>query len=70
MMLVFLVDQTQQLTCNLLRSVWRKSGSKRALWEQVRALFMNYKLDSMTQIYRALLYGFEFQPLVILDDTS
>ena len=70
MMLAFLVDQTQQLTCNLFRSVWRKLGSKRALWEQIRAFFMNHKLDSMTQLYRALLYGFEFQAPVILDDTS
>ncbi len=70
MMLAFLVDQTQQLTCNLFRSVWRKLGSKRALWEEIRAFFMNHKLDSMTQLYRALLYGFEFQSIVILQDTS
>lgn len=70
MMLAFLVDQTQQLTCNLFQSVWRKSGSKRALWEQMRAFFMNHKLDSMTQLYRALLYGIEFQSPVILKDTS
>ncbi len=70
MMLAFLVDQTQQLTCNLFRSVWRKLGSKRALWEEIRAFFMNHKIDSMTQLYRALLYGFEFQTLIILKDTS
>jgi len=70
MMLAFLVDQTQQLTCNLFRSVWRKLGSKRALWEQIRAFFMNHKLDSMTQLYKVLLYGFEFQAPVILGDTS
>jgi len=70
MMLAFLVDQTQQLTCNLFRSVWRKLGSKRALWEQMRAFFMNHKLDSMTQLYKALLYGLEFQAPVILGDTS
>lgn len=39
MMLAFLVDQTQQLTCNLFRSVWKKLGSKRALWEEIRAFF-------------------------------
>ena len=70
MMLAFLVDQTQQLTCNLFRSVWRKLGSKRALWEEIRAFFVNHKLDSMTQLYKALLYGFEFQAPVILADTS
>lgn len=69
MMLVFLVDQTQQLCCNLFQNVWRKLGSKRALWERIRSLFMSCKLDSMTQLYRALLYGFEFRTPVILDDT-
>ncbi len=70
MMLAFLVDQTQQLTCNLFKNVWRKSGSKRALWENMRGFFKNHKLDSMTQLYRALLYGFEVQAPVILDDTT
>ena len=70
MMLAFLVDQTQQLTCNLFRSVWRKLGTKRALWERMRALFYNHQVNSMTQLYSALLYGFEVRPLSILDDTA
>lgn len=70
MMLAFLVDQTQQLTCNLFRNVWKKAGTKRALWDNMRAFFKNHKLDSMTQLYRALLYGFEVQPPVILENTS
>ena len=55
---------------NLFRSVWRKLRSKRALWEEIRAFFMNHKIDSMTQIYRALLYSFEFQTPKILNNTS
>jgi hypothetical protein len=39
MMLAFLVDQTQQLCCALFRAVWAKLGSKRLLWERMRALF-------------------------------
>ena len=31
MMLVFLVDQAQQLSCSLFQAVWKKSGSKRNL---------------------------------------
>ena len=70
MMLAFLVDQTQQLCCNLFQNVWKKSGSKRALWEKIRSLFTSYKFDSMTHLYRALLYGFEFRAPKILDNTS
>lgn len=39
MMLAFLVDQTQQRCCALLRAVWETLGSKRLLWERMRALF-------------------------------
>jgi hypothetical protein len=39
MMLAFLVDQVQQLCCPLFQAVWGKMGSKRRLWERMRALF-------------------------------
>ena len=39
MMRAFLVDQTQQLCCALFCAVWTKLGSKRLLWERMRALF-------------------------------
>ena len=55
MMLAFLVDQTQQLCCALFRSVWKKSGSKKALWENMRSLFKCFKVDSMEMLYSALL---------------
>jgi hypothetical protein len=39
MLLAFVVDQTQQLWCALFQAVWAKLGSKRLLWERMRALF-------------------------------
>ena len=42
MMLAFLVDQAPQLCCALFRAVWLKLGSKRLLWERMRALFYTY----------------------------
>ena len=57
MMLAFLVDQTQQLCCALFQAVWAKLGSKRLLWERMRALFYAYALASMRQLLEALLYG-------------
>jgi hypothetical protein len=57
MMLAFLVDQVQQLCCPLFQAVWAKLGSKRRLWEKMRALFYDYALDSMRQLLEALLYG-------------
>jgi hypothetical protein len=68
MMLAFLVDQTQQLCCALFQAVWAKLGSKRLLWERMRALFYDYALTSMRQLFEALLYGFQkARPLVTID---
>ena len=62
MMLAFLVDQTQQLCCALFQAVWAKLGSKRLLWERMRALFYDYALESMRQLLEALLYGLKKPP--------
>jgi hypothetical protein len=70
MMLAFLVDQTQQLCCALFQAVWAKLGSKRLLWERMRALFYDYALASMRQLFEALLYGLKkSSPLVTLDSS-
>jgi len=70
MMLAFLIDQTQQLSCKLFRAVWIKLKSKRALWERMRSLFKEFAFESMQMLYHAILYGVKFQPPIILYDTS
>jgi hypothetical protein len=70
MMLAFLVDQTQQLCCALFRAVWAKLGSKRLLWERMRALFYDYALESMRQLLEALLYGLKKLPPLLAVDSS
>jgi len=69
MMLAFLVDQTQQLCCILFKSVWKKLGSKKALWESIRSYFECFLVKSMDVLYRALLYGIKAQPLEELIDS-
>jgi hypothetical protein len=70
MMLAFLVDQTQQLCCALFQAVWAKLGSKRLLWERMRALFYDYALESMQQLLKALWYGLQkFTPSLALDSS-
>ena len=70
MMLAFLVDQTQQLCCALFQAVWAKLGSKRLLWERMRALFYAYALASMRQLLEALLYGLKkSEPIVAVDSS-
>jgi hypothetical protein len=70
MMLAFLVDQAQQLACRLFQAVLNKESSRRSLWDHVRALFFSLEFDSMESIYKALLYGYQVEGLVIFDDSS
>jgi hypothetical protein len=68
MMLAFLVDQTQQLCCALFQAVWAKLGSKRLVWERMRALFDGYRLESMRELWEALWYSYErYRPRCITD---
>jgi hypothetical protein len=70
MMLAFLVDQVQQRCCPLFQAVWAKLGSKRRLWEKMRALFYDYALASMRQLFEALLYGLKKPTPIFAVDTS
>ncbi len=70
MMLAFLVDQTQQLCCALFQAVWAKLGSKRLLWERMRALFYDYALESMRQLLQALFYGVKKPTPIFAVDSS
>ena len=47
------------MCCALFRAVWTKLGSKRLLWERMRALFYAYRLDSMRALFEALFDGLE-----------
>lgn len=70
MMLAFVVDQTQQLCGALCRAVWAKLGSKRLVWERMRALCYDYRLESMRELWEALLDGVEKSHPVVRIDTS
>ncbi len=59
MMLAFLIDQAQQLSCWLFQEALEEEGSKQQLWESIRAFFRNYRMDSMETILRAIAHGFE-----------
>lgn len=56
MMLAFLVDQTQQGCCPLFRAVWKKLGSKRALWDNLRSHFRHFRFTSMQHLYEVVLH--------------
>jgi DDE family transposase len=70
MMLAFCVDQVQQLCCPLFQAAWSKWGSKRLLWEKMRALFYTYALDSMERLLQALYYGLKKSAPILDIDSS
>jgi len=70
MMLAFAVDQAQQLCCALFQAVLKKLGSRKLLWDRMRALFCCFKLDSMEMLYRVLLQGVVLQEPILHSDTS
>ena len=65
MMLAFLVDQAQQLASPLFQALLKKEGSRKSLWDHMRALFYALPFASMEDIFRALLYGYQVEGVVI-----
>ena len=55
LLLAFLVNQIQQLCCPQFAAAWEKCISKRALWERLRAIFHQFQVCSMLEIYEAVL---------------
>jgi hypothetical protein len=56
MMLAFLIDQVQEISCALFRAVLNKVGSKRVLWERIRSHFWHFQFQSMRQLHEVMLY--------------
>jgi len=65
MMLAFLVDQVQQMACALFQAVLTKKGSRKRLWEHMRALFKTLDFKSMEQLFKAILYGYKAQVIIL-----
>lgn len=51
MLLAFLVDQIQGMTCSLFRAVKKQAGSFQGLWEELRVLFKFMEWLSWEQLY-------------------
>jgi hypothetical protein len=69
MMLAFLVDQVQQLAFPLFQAVLKKERSRKRLWQHVRALFYTLEFAALEDIFRALLYGYKVEEVVIFGPT-
>lgn len=55
MMLAFLIDQVQELTCQVFKKVRKLTGSYSSLWENIRALFIYFELKSWADLMDRLI---------------
>lgn len=53
----FLVDQLQQLCCKLFKKALLRLHTKRSLWERKRALFFDFFMNSIDDLWSALAFG-------------
>jgi hypothetical protein len=65
MMLAFLVDQVQQLACELFQAVLDKKRSRKRLWDEMRALFHTLEFESMEYLFKAILYGYKAKVTIL-----
>jgi len=70
MMLAFLFDQALQIACPLFQAALTKLHSRVRLWDRVRNLFASITFDSMEMLFRAIVYGYRIDNIIILDDTT
>lgn len=54
MMLAFLIDQIQEMTCGLFRAVKKFAGTYRGLWETMRVLFRYVEIPSWEEFYHLI----------------
>jgi hypothetical protein len=65
MILAFFFDQLQQLSCEVFKKALKEHGSKKNLWEKMRAIFFNFWIEGcLDDVWMALAYGIVKQPLV------
>jgi hypothetical protein len=54
MLLAFLIDQVQGMTCNLFHAVKKRAGSYRGIWENMRVLFQFVSFASWEALYQVM----------------
>ncbi|HJW28426.1 MAG TPA: hypothetical protein VJ508_04150, partial [Saprospiraceae bacterium] len=57
MMLAFLIDQVQELCCNLFNTARQQFHSRTSLWDKLKGLFKEYFIASWERLWLAIIYG-------------
>jgi len=57
MMLAFLVDQVQEMCCDLFQAARQEFRSRTSLWDKLKGLFKEYFVVSWDTVWLAIIYG-------------
>lgn len=70
MMLAFLIDEAEQICCNLFQGAFKAQHStKKYLWDRIRCFFMTYIIPSWKVLYTAIIKGNERKNVPVLDSS-
>lgn len=57
MLLAFLIDQAQQISCGYFQAALKRLGAKIMLWERIRGIFILFRVRTWKDLYRAIIGG-------------
>ena len=69
-MLVFFVDQVQEMICPSFKKALRGAGTKRDLWESFRSTLNFFLLDSWEALFKIVIAGYTDIPEAVGCDSS
>jgi uncharacterized protein YfbU (UPF0304 family) len=64
MLLAFLVDQVQELSCRLFKKARAKFNSRTSLWEKMQGMFREYFINSWDDLFNAIAHGYNGTQLI------
>ncbi|MGB5064957.1 MAG: hypothetical protein WBQ37_14565 [Candidatus Competibacter sp.] len=70
MMLAFLVDQAQELSCRLFQAARARFRSRTSLWERLRALFTDFHIPDWKTLWEVIATGHAATVLTPKPNTS
>ena len=72
MMLAFLLDQVQELSCTVFNAARHRYYSKIKLWTKLQSMFTEHYIDSWEALYKGIIFGIKGDNILAPDyvDTS
>ena len=55
MILMFLIDQVQELSCPMFQAARRQFRSRTSLWESIRGLFFNILINGWKMLWQVII---------------